>query len=197
MTAQPPYEPLSITEVDRDFIFLTFALTEAANAIRLLEKIERLAMHRERVNEQVERREFASVLQAIRLALHFAGSVSRIFWPTGRTRAAGKSRCERLRALLDLSEHHPLSKRSLRDDMEHLDERLDAWTEISPRPFTWVEAVVNSDEDIKTVEAIEKSTLVIYFEESNEVRILGNTYQLTELRKNLIDIRDRISNRSA
>jgi hypothetical protein len=59
-----------------------------------------------------------------------AANISKMLWPseTGRGGAQKMVRGERLRALLGLSaEDHLLAKRSLRDHLEHFDERLDLW----------------------------------------------------------------------
>ncbi|CAB3920290.1 Uncharacterised protein [Achromobacter xylosoxidans] len=60
--------------------------------------------------------------------LTHAGVISRLLWPAGKKRDARHRRAEVLRELLDLpASNHLLCDRSLRDGLEHFDERLDQW----------------------------------------------------------------------
>lgn len=52
--------------------------------------------------------------------------VSKIFWPI---RKKYKSRGERLRKMFSVKDNHILKNRSLRDAIEHNDEKLDDWLE--------------------------------------------------------------------
>jgi hypothetical protein len=133
-------------------------------------------------------RELGSIIAAVRYALHLSGSASRIFWPP-----VAKQRGERLRALIDLPKEHGLGSRRLRDHIEHLDERLDNWTEDSPRPFTWVYAVMHEDIHPITRKSLLASTLMQYDVESNAFAVLGDEFALGELRRNLEEVRDLIS----
>jgi hypothetical protein len=186
-------EPLSITQVDRDSIFLMFASVEIGRALDALMEADRLSAVDVQIAPGLRRQEWLDVFNAIRLALHFAASVSRIFWPP---RSAGESRGARLRSLVGLSDDHYLKSRSLRDHMEHLDERLDTWTEVSPRSFTWVEMNLKPDIPSGTREAILASTPIVYFEDKREISIIGNTFSLEELRGALEDVRRRIQQAS-
>src|SRR5581483_2573832 len=60
------------------------------------------------------------------LLLH-TSNVSKILWPgaPGESRAA--QRGAELRKLMALPDEHPLAQRTLRNHLEHYDERLDAW----------------------------------------------------------------------
>lgn len=64
-----------------------------------------------------------------------AAAMSRILWPPWVRDNARRERAEgrgvHLRRLLGIGDEHPLRKRSLRDHLEHFDERLDAWAEES------------------------------------------------------------------
>lgn len=188
---------MSATEIPRDEIFLNFALQEVAAALRTLDEVERLSAVREERAPGVTVREFGSIMAAVRYALHLAGSASRIFWPPkdiNKERwAISKERGKRLRALVRLPEEHGLKKRSLRDHIEHLDVRLDAWTEKSPRPFMNVEMVLHGgDADWRRTQALEL-TLLIYDVPHREVIVLGEVFSLVELKAALEDVRNLIS----
>lgn len=67
-------------------------------------------------------------------AMGYAGSLSRFFWSSGAgparkraIRALSEARAKKLRAAFQLTDASPLKARSLRDALEHFDERLDEY----------------------------------------------------------------------
>lgn len=132
-------------------VYLTEAMTQchfALNAIKgmnnVLIRLPDAARASEFEKSKVLQQE---VFRSIHSFLTHLSNVSRLFWPGLPQRKryeqndAYKARCrliqERghgLRAPLGLPErHHPLKGRSLRDHLEHFDERLDDWQETSIR----------------------------------------------------------------
>ena len=77
------------------------------------------------------------VFRSIHSLLTHTSNISRIFWPTEGKDNASRIRVERgreLRAYIGLpDDQHPLKKRTLRDHLEHFDERLDHWRKTSQR----------------------------------------------------------------
>jgi hypothetical protein len=69
-------------------------------------------------------------VDAIWLAIHSllaaAANLSKLFWPVA---IAQTGRGDFLRDLFGVYDDSPLRSRALRNDFEHFDERLDAWTE--------------------------------------------------------------------
>ena len=185
-------EQLPITKVDPDFAFIMFALTESGNAIRSIGELEQLFNVRDRVNDAVERRENASIFAKLRLVLTYSASVSRIFWPA-KDSSKVRRRCNRLRNLVGIPDAHALSNRDLRNHIEHFDERLDSWLGVAPRPFTSFEIVVYKDLPEQTIEALQASVPVMFFENGHVIRLFNHEYNLADLRAALQDIRDRIS----
>lgn len=191
---------MPITEVGRDEIFLLFALGECARAIAALDRVETLAAKRTfDAARQLELREWISVFDAIRMALHFTGSVSRVFFPIWRggkyeaTSEIARTRAARLCQLTGVPSDHPIKERSLRDDVEHMDERLDAWIGGPRRPFGAVENIVHADLQEITRNAVERMSPFIFYQESGEVAIFDNRAVIEEWRQSLLDVRDRIS----
>jgi|GEM_PF-4598740 len=178
-----------MTESDRDRIFLLFALTESAGALRALDEVERLAAVRERRTDTVEVRENGRVFDAIRSALQYAANVSKVFWPHSNAAARG----EHLRTLTGIPDSHSLRNRALRNHVEHLDERLDDWTAESPRPFLTFELVWSPDLDANpNRREVENSVAVIYNESANEVRLFGEVFRLADLRAALLDVQGNL-----
>lgn len=76
------------------------------------------------------------VFRSIHSLLTHASNISRIFWPpknSGKTSLIRIERGRDLRTYIGLLDDHPLKKRTLRDHLEHFDERLDHWRETSKR----------------------------------------------------------------
>jgi hypothetical protein len=67
---------------------------------------------------------FSELFRNIHSFLTHAAVVSKIFWPADRKKA---ERGEYLRTLFDLEDDHPLMSRSVRNDLDHFDERIDEW----------------------------------------------------------------------
>jgi len=64
-------------------------------------------------------------------ALTHTGELSRIFWPS-RDNGISSDRGEKLRQAFGLGDDSPLKNRSLRDTLEHFDERLDIYLKQFP-----------------------------------------------------------------
>ena len=60
-----------MTAIDRDHIFLMYALVESARALRAIDEVRRLAAIREIRAPGVEIRENQSIFDSIRMALQF------------------------------------------------------------------------------------------------------------------------------
>jgi hypothetical protein len=63
--------------------------------------------------------------------LQHSGAISRIFWPPSSAGARAKARGAHLQQALGVTHRHPLRTRSLRNHLEHFDERIDDWAESS------------------------------------------------------------------
>ena len=59
--------------------------------------------------------------------LSHAAAISRILWPPRAKDTRAKDRGKHLLAVLRVPDNHPLRTRTLRDHLEHFDERLDQW----------------------------------------------------------------------
>lgn len=194
----PGWEPNQVifqgpmTELDRDRIFLMYALVESARALRAFDETRRLAAIREIRAPGVEIRENQSIFDSIRMALHFSANVSKVFWPADRSPA--KERGERLRHLTGIADDHPLKSRQLRNHVEHMDERLDSWTANSPRPFLAIEQALNADmQSHPNMQEIVDSTAIVYIEADQSVHMFSERFSLVELRAHVLDVQARIS----
>jgi hypothetical protein len=187
---------MAMTRMGRDEIFLAFVIIECANALSAIEDVRQLAAARERVAPDVERLQNGTVFRAIRLALQSSANVSKIFWPQRTSGDHAKRRAENLRAVTGIPENHGLSNRALRNHIEHMDERLDDWTQADPRPFLTFELVIHAgDRGAPEKHAILiESTAIVYDAEADEVLLFGETFSLAQLHADVLAVRDAASN---
>ena len=181
---------MAMTELDRDSIMLVFAATECRRALDNLAEVDQLASERVQRQSGVEVRENLRIFDRIRLGLQMAANVSRLFWsPRNSVRGA------HLRSLTGLPETHGLSDRTLRNHIEHLDERLDAWTATSPRPFLTIELVLHDDYPVTGAKRDEVvgATAIVYDAKSQTVQLFGDTFSLPALRSDLEGVLQKIS----
>lgn len=133
--------------------FLRYVMAEAHRAQVSLEKAVALSRVVETRGPGVQLLENDSVLDALRLGLHRAAGVSRVFWParasTKEAQFLADGRAELLRSLLSLPEEkagHILARRGWRDFIEHLDEKIDSGPVPSASSMMIVEIVEHNVE---------------------------------------------------
>lgn len=125
-------------------------------------------------------------------ALAHAGAVSRFFWPSMGTRdtPAGrhaKARGEKLRNAFGITETHPLHSRSLRNAIEHFDERLDDFLQRDPYGTLVTEHV--GPHQLVDVEAVHVLRLV---DPEEKVFVLfGERHSFAGIRDSLGEIANR------
>jgi len=132
--------------------------------------------------------------------LQHSGAVSRLLWPPGSTNRAKKKRAKKrgahLRQALKVDDVHVLRARTLRDHFEHLDERLDDWTETSPHrnivdhmigPRTAIGGDAIKDQDI--IRMYDPSTKLIVFR--------GERFDIQALVNGLSEVQSKASERLA
>lgn len=76
---------MAMTKLDRDYIMLSFALTECGRVLDNLAKVDQLAGLRMQRQSGAEVRENLRIFDCIRLGLQMAANVSRLFWPPKKT----------------------------------------------------------------------------------------------------------------
>ena len=67
-----------------------------------------------------------ALTSAVHEALGHSAALSRFFWPT-KNKGVAAARAKKLRTILHVGDESPLKDRSLRNSLEHFDERLDEY----------------------------------------------------------------------
>lgn len=203
------------TKVERDFIFLMYASTEARKAIQKFEEMIELSQKKTMgVSTQplgleaagriisfendgsVVALEHESVFASIRLGLHFAANASRVFWPASswdkQRKKRAEERAKRLMTLCGMPASHAIKTRKARDRFEHLDEWLDDWTDPSPRPYLFVEGILQPNYPAQTREQILEGSCVVYDANTRSVILFGESFGLADMIHDLRDLQTYI-----
>lgn len=132
-----------MTKLDRDQIFLMYALVESARALHAFDEAHRLTTTiREIRSPTVVVRPHQAIFDAIRMALHFSANASKVFF---RPISRGNGVPIGCVMLTEIPDDHALQSRALRNHVEHLDERLDTWTAEAPQPILAIEFAMYTD----------------------------------------------------
>ena len=129
----------------------------------------------------------SEVFRALHSFLTHCANISRLLFPGQRrnnqTRRRGKMLCD----ALDVDENSPIADRSLRDHLEHYDERLDRWARRASKSATVSFATDNIHPKGMGANVRPESTFRTYLTDSKEFFFMGHTYELvplaTEVRK--------------
>lgn len=182
------------TTSSREEIFLTYAMTESRRAIDAFDEVIRLStlVRKESFGEV---REHGSILDALRMALHFSANVSKVFWPPDGTR---KETAKQLRVLCEIDDNHPLRDRTLRNHVEHIDERLEQWAGTGRRPYLTFELVkypgMDPPDPVPADNTpVEDTVFLIYDVATNEVRVPGEVHSLDDLKSAVVDAQKKAS----
>lgn len=192
--------------IEKDQIFLMYALVQSGVAIAAFDEAERMAVTREvRADADDDtptmvKMEAGNYFASVRAALQASANVSKTFWPSmagpGAQRAIRSARGERLRKLTNLPDSHPLGDRSLRNHIEHLDERLDEWTD-QPRP-TFLGVELAWPQELNTMPAVNRQAAwnaspIIYDWATHKVHLFGQEFSMVDLRAQILDVQNHIS----
>jgi hypothetical protein len=121
---------------------------------------------------------FNEVFRAIHSFLTHASNISRMFWPAQTRQRQSIVRARALRHEYGLGDKHPLKSRSLRNHLEHFDERLDHWRENS-RHRNIVNDIIGP---ANTIVGVDRTDLMRWFDPATKNFLFrGETYNLQEI----------------
>lgn len=181
------------TVAEPRLIFLTYALSESAEALRALQEVRRLSGEREERQPGVFVLEWRSIIRELRAALTASANISKVFWPSSAGVPA--ARAADLRMLCNLPDEHGLKSRRLRNHIEHTDERLDEWLAGGPRPFLTIEQVLHVEPDWPADKRAETAAacMLVYDVADDAVTFLGQVFSLAELEKQITEVQTQLS----
>lgn len=176
-----------IGEIETQCDFALDAVGSLNSVLQALNDAHTIPFHQQ---ERLHR----EVFRSIHSFLTHASNVSRLLWPTPPKRRKNEgeeqyaSRCgklKRIRRAIELREalsipdnNHVLKSRTLRDHLEHFDERLDHWEETSSH-HNYVQDIIGPP---NAVAGTAETDMMRWFDPStNNFRFRGETFDLQEI----------------
>ncbi len=122
----------------------------------------------------------SEVFRALHSLLTHAANISRLLFPTRTSDRYAQRRGKRLRVLLGVRDDSPIADRSLRNHLEHYDERLDRWAQNNPGPSKSF-ATDNIHPKDMGPNVPPDSALRAYLTDSREFYFMGDAYEMVPL----------------
>ena len=129
----------------------------------------------------------AEVFRTIHSLLTHASNASKILWPVA---SGDKSRGRHLREILGIGEQsHPLRNRTLRDHLEHFDERIDKWAAGGGRVFA--HDIIGP---LTLISGLNPQDRMRWYDSENAtMNFRGESYDIKEVVGAVQDIRERLA----
>ena len=173
MIGRPDFEEL---------VFFQEVKTQCISALFALEQInqmlDELQIPREPGDTGTPNSE---VFRALHSFLTHCANISRLLFPGQQKNNHAQCRGMMLCDALDVDENSPIADRSLRNHLEHYDERLDRWARSASKSATVSFATDNIHPKGMGANVPPESTFRTYLTDSREFFFVGHTYELVPL----------------
>ncbi|MCX5563767.1 hypothetical protein [Alcaligenes phenolicus] len=138
----------------------------------------------------------AEVFRNVHSMLTHVANISKLLWPGDSVKSKRRNeRAQELRSLLELPDcGHPLGERSIRNDLDHFDERLDCWADQAdgtPRDI-WQDCIGSWDVPIKQFNAKRKSVMRHFEPELQTFRFQGKHWCVPEMIEKVKALKQKI-----
>lgn len=126
------------------------------------------------------------VFRTLHSFLIHSSNASKLLWPSSRK---AKPRGAHLRDILNIKDTHPLKNRTLRNHLEHFDERLDDWAETSVNR-NYAQDLIMPRNAFAGFDP--KDCMRWYDPSAKEMIFRGSTFNIVEILDGLADVKTRI-----
>ena len=172
----PPYEAFYIQAM------LFNSRAAVASIERISDVLEKLADGSS--GESLQTLNSGELLNNLQNIMIHGAALSRYFWPV----RGGQARAELLRTALGVTEDSPLKNRGLRNEMEHFDEKLDAYVSDGVAGYIFPEYVGQLPEDDAPAHMFRA-----YYVDAGIFEMLGKRYEIEPLANEIIRVHDRLT----
>ena len=174
-----------------DLIYLQEVKTQCNSVLFALEQFNK------RIQEMHQPHKFdgrntpnSEVFRALHSFLTHTANISRLLFPSRKRDQYAQQRGKKLRDVLCVDDGSPIADRSLRDHLEHYDERLDQWAQRASRTVRI--ATDNIHPKGMGPNVAPESTLRTYLTDSREFFFMGHTYEIVPLVREVRRILDEV-----
>lgn len=138
----------------------------------------------------------AEVFRNVHSMLTHVANISRLLWPGEHVKSQHrKKRAQELRSLLELPDcGHPLGERSIRNDLDHFDERLDCWAgqaDGAPRDI-WRDCIGPWEVPTKQFNAEHKNVMRHFERESQTFRFQGKPCCIPKMLEDVHSLKQKV-----
>lgn len=138
---------------------------------------------RDTPGDALERLDRSALLNELQNVILQAAALSRYFWPA---RQGHETRAKQLRDAFDVTEDNPLKNRDLRNEIEHFDEKLDAYLADGIAGYIFPEFVGPLPESDRVPAHIFRA----YYLDVGLFEMLGKRYELQPLANEIVRVHD-------
>jgi hypothetical protein len=135
----------------------------------------------------------SEVFRALHSFLTHTANISRLLFPSRKKDRYAQQRGKKLRDALSVDDSSPIADRSLRDHLEHYDERLDQWAQTAQGR---TKSIATDNIHLKGMgpNVAPDSTLRTYLTDSREFYFMGHIYEIVPLVREVRRILDEVEN---
>ncbi len=167
--------------------YIQAMLFNTRSAVASIERVSNALeqVSRDTLGDALERLDRSALLSELQNVILQAAALSRYFWPT---RQGHETRAKQLRDALDVTEGSPLKNRDLRNEIEHFDEKLDAYLADGIAGCILSEFVGPLPESGGVPAHIFRA----YYLDVGLFEMLGKRYELQPLANEIVRVHDRL-----
>lgn len=149
--------------------------------------------HRD-LQRAIAARNLFAVFHATHGMLTHLSAISRLLWPPKSSGAQSLARGDYLRKTIEIADAHPLHDRTLRNHLEHFDERLDEFL-VARGTGNMIDNIVGSPRAIGGSSFKDSDVLRAYDPSTGEMWFRGERFELGELYASMDTVKKRASER--
>ena len=132
-----------------------------------------------------------AILNCLQEIVSYTAAISKFFWPQDEKKC--KWRGDQLKKAFQIEDDSPLGPRTLRNSLEHLDERLDKFFKTEFAGYIYPEFVGTSGGD----DGVATCFFRAYFSDTGEYRILNDVFDVSAVRDAIADLNDKLERADA
>lgn len=175
-----------------ELIYLQEVKTQCNSVLFALEQFdERIQEVTQRSNLEGRNTPSSEVFRALHSLLTHAANISRLLFPSRKGDQYAQRRGQKLRDLLSVDDASPIADRSLRNHLEHYDERLDQWAQNHPGTSKSF-ATDNIHPKDAGPNVPPDSALRAYLTDTREFYFMGDVYEMLPLVREVRRIREEV-----
>ncbi len=190
MPAAPQQAPIYVQRIE---LYLTQIETYCVHALNAIHTFSQ--MERQNFNDVVNGRRPAipaqAEFQALDAFIHNCAMLYKMLWPIKKNKPYQIARCERLRRILGVDDNSLINSKSLRNAIEHFDEKLDDWIQNQTCNGHIVEACIG--DNVFSEYGVKKESFFSAYSRATKIYVfMGEEYRLEPMVRDVEHIFEKV-----